>query len=300
MSSLLLLVVCLALGVIVARTARPSPVLAQSLNWWVLNVALSALVLHLLPKVEFDWHLWFLVASMWFVFVGAWIFSALLGRALHWPRERIGALTLVSGLGNTSFIGFPLIEALRGPEGLRLALVADQAGCFIALAVGGTIAAAVYSGSRVTGAGIVRKVAFFPPFLSLIGGVLVGVFGGWHPIVDDMLARIGATLTPLALFSVGLQLRLTFERGQAPALAAALSWKLALAPAIVWAAGFALSLGKPILTIAVLESAMAPMISAAILAQQHKLEPTLASTILGFGILISFATVPIANALLGP
>ena len=299
MSSLLLLVICLALGVIVARTAKPSPVLAQSLNWWVLNVALSALVLHLLPMVELDWHLWFLVASMWFVFVGAWIFSTLLGRALHWSRERIGALTLVSGLGNTSFIGFPLIEALRGQEGLRLALVADQAGCFIALAVGGTIVAAVCSGGRVTGAGIVRKVAFFPPFLSLIGGALGGAYGGWHPVVDDVLARIGGTLTPLALFSVGLQLRMTFGRGQAPAVAAALAWKLALAPALVWAAGFALNVGKPILTIAVLESAMAPMISAAILAQQHKLEPTLASTILGFGILLSFATVPIANALLG-
>jgi malate permease and related proteins len=300
MSSLLLLIVCLALGVIVARTANPSPVLAQSLNWWVLNVALSALVLHLIPQLELDLHFWFLMASMWFVFVGAWVFCGLLGRALHWSRERVGALTLVAGLGNTSFIGFPLIEALRGQEGLRLALVADQAGCFIALAVGGTLIAALYSGSRVTGAGIARKVAFFPPFISLIGGVVVGAFGGWHPVVDEMLARVGATLTPLALFSVGLQLRLRFERAQAPVIAAALGWKLALAPAIVWGAGFVLGVGKPILTIATLEAAMAPMISAAILAQQHKLEPSLANTVLGFGILLSFATVPLVNALLGP
>jgi malate permease and related proteins len=121
-----------------------------------------------------------------------------------------------------------------------------------------------------------------------------------HPIVGDMLARIGATLVPLALFSVGLQLRLRFDRGQAPAIAAALAWKLALAPVSVWALGFALGVGKPILNIAVLEAAMAPMISAAILAQQHKLEPALANTVLGFGILLSFATAPIANALLGP
>jgi hypothetical protein len=300
MSSLLLLIVCLALGVLVARVGKPSPMLAQSLNWWVLNVALSALVLHLIPKLRFDWHLWFLAASMWFVFLGAWLFSLLLGRAMHWSRERIGALTLVTGLGNTSFIGFPLIEALRGQEGLRLALVADQAGCFIALAVGGTIVAAVYSGGRITAGGIVRKVVFFPPFLSLIGGVLVAALGSWPAIVDEVLARIGATLTPLALFSVGLQLRLRFERGQGAAVAAALAWKLALAPALVALAGFAAGVPKPILTIAVLESAMAPMISAAILAQQHKLEPELATTVLGFGILLSFATVPIANAFLGP
>jgi hypothetical protein len=43
---------------------------------------------------------------------------------------------------------------------------------------------------------------------------------------------------------------------------------------------------------------MAPMISATILATQNDLEPTLANTVLGVGILLAFATVPIANALL--
>ena len=299
MSSILLLIVCLALGVSVARVAKPSPLLAQSLNWWVLNVALSALVLHLIPQLTFEWHLWFLVASMWFVFVGAWLFIAALGRMFHWSRERIGALTLVSGLGNTSFIGFPLIETFRGQEGLMLALVADQAGCFIALAVGGTMVAALYSGGRATPAGIARKVMFFPPFLALLLGVLVGAAGGWHAVVDETLSRIGATLVPLALFSVGLQLRLRFERGQLRAITGALAWKLLLAPVLVWLAGLALNVSRPALTISVLEAAMAPMISAAILAEQHKLEPALANTVLGAGILLSFATVPIVNGLLG-
>ena len=43
---------------------------------------------------------------------------------------------------------------------------------------------------------------------------------------------------------------------------------------------------------------MAPMISAAILAAQNHLEPSLANTLLGFGIVLSFLTVPLANALL--
>jgi predicted permease len=300
MSSILLLIVCLALGVLVARVAKPAPVLAQSLNWWVLNVALSALVLHLIPKLTFGWGLWFLVASMWFVFVGAWLFISLLGRLFDWSRERIGALTLVSGLGNTSFIGFPLIETFRGQEGLKLALVADQAGCFIALAVGGTIVSALHSGGRATPASIARKVAFFPPFVALLLGVLVGVAGGWHAIVDEMLSRIGATLAPLALFSVGLQLRLRFERGQARAVTGALAWKLLLAPLLVWLAGLALGVSHAVHTISVLEAAMAPMISAAILAEQHKLESALANTVLGAGILLSFASVPVVNALLGP
>ncbi len=298
MSVLLLLATCLVLGWLVARLGKPPASLAHSLNWWVVNIALAALVLHLIPQLQFDWHLWFLIASMWFVFLGAWGFFELLGRALHWSRARIGALTLVGGLGNTSFIGFPLIEALRGQEGLKLALVADQAGCFVALSVGGTIVAAVYSGRSVAPLTIVRRVLFFPPFASLLIGILVGVLGGWPEWIDHILARLGATLVPLALFSVGLQFQLHLGREQLPAVGLGLSWKLLLAPVIVWMAGQLLSVDGAVLNIAVLESAMAPMISAAILATQNDLEPPLANTVLGVGILLAFVTVPIANMVL--
>src|SRR3546814_7373448 len=77
----------------------------------------------------------YLVLSQWLVFGMAWLVFAMLGRRLLWSRSRIGALTLVAGLGNTSFVGYTLIAALRGQEGLAYAVIADQGGCFIALAV---------------------------------------------------------------------------------------------------------------------------------------------------------------------
>jgi predicted permease len=276
--------------VLVARLVRPPAVLASSLNWWVINVALSGLVLHLIPQLHFGMQLWFPIAAMWFVFFGAWLVFALVGRALHWSRARIGALTLVAGLGNTAFVGFPLIEALRGQDGLRFALVADQAGTFIMLAVGGTLVAAVYSGGHVGARTIARKLFGFPPFVALMVGVFVGFVGGWPSAIVD---RIGATLVPIALFSVGLQLRLQFERGLLSAIALGLGWKLALAPAVVALAGLTLGVAGMVYAISVLQAAMAPMISAAILASQHDLEPDLANTVLGAGILLSFLTVPL-------
>jgi hypothetical protein len=299
MPALLLLVACLVLGVLVARIGRPPAMLSQGLNWWVINVALSALVLHLIPTLRFDWQFWFLVAAMWFVFCGAWAVFALLGVALHWSRARVGALTLVCGLGNTSFIGFPLIEALHGREGLKLALVADQLGTFLALAIGGTIVAALYSGKSAGAADVARKVVQFPPLVSLVVGIVAAQFGGWPQPVDAILDRVGATLVPIALFSVGLQFRLQFQRNQAAALLLALGWKLALAPLLVWLGGLAIDVSGGILTTAVLQSAMAPMISAAILAEQNELEPQLANSVLGIGIVLSLLTVPLANHLLG-
>jgi malate permease and related proteins len=298
MSALLLLLLCLALGFLVARIGNAPPTLPQGLNWWVLNVAFSALVLHLVPQLRFEWHLWFLAASMWFVFLGAWGFFTVVGRALHWSRARIGALTLVCGLGNTSFVGLPLIEALRGPESLKLALIADQAGTFLMLAIGGTLVAASYSEraeSATTVRDVARKVLLFPPFVSLLVGSLVGAGGGWPTQLDGILARIGDTLVPIALFSVGLQLKLTFSRAQLSAICLGLGWKLALVPALVYLLGIASAIGGSVLAIGVLQSAMAPMISAAILADQYDLEPQLANTVLGAGILLSFLTVPCVN-----
>jgi predicted permease len=44
-----------------------------------------------------------------------------------------GCLILTAGLGNTSFLGFPIIEALYGQEGMKTAILVDQPGTFVVL-----------------------------------------------------------------------------------------------------------------------------------------------------------------------
>ena len=139
MSALLLLFVCLVLGALVRRLAQPPAGIVHGLNWWVLNIALPVLVLELIPQVRLDAQLWFLVAAMWLTFFGAWLLFAWIGPRLGWSRGRVGALVLVCGLGNTSFMGYPMLQALHGEAGLTLAVVADQLGCFPLLASVGVV-----------------------------------------------------------------------------------------------------------------------------------------------------------------
>ena len=297
MNTFLLLFLCFALGILVARIGKPPQGIVPGLNWWILNVALPALVLELIPRLHFDWQLWFLIVAMWFVFLGAWAVCAAFGRWVKWPRERIGALILVAGLGNTAFTGYPLIEALRGKEALGLAVVADQLGGFLALAAGGITVAAWYSGGTPHAAAIVRRVAFFPPFMALVLGTVVGLAGGWPEPLNSVYERLGATMTPLALFSVGLQFTLKLTRAQFGAVSVALGWKLLAAPLIVLGVGASLGIHGQVLAVAVLQAGMAPMISSAILADQYGLDPRVANAALGVGILISLLTVPLLNQL---
>ncbi|MDY1548045.1 AEC family transporter [Luteibacter sahnii] len=299
MSALLTLFACLALGILCRRFARLPDGIVPGLNWWVLNVALPALVLALVPRVALDAHLWLPVAGMYVTFFGAWFVFAMLGRLWGWSRQRVGCLTLACGLGNTSFMGYPMIEALHGKDGLSIAVIADQMGCFPLLAAGGIVVASIYSGKGTQVGVVVGRVLRFPAFLALLLGMLVGVTGGWPEAVDRLLMQIGQTLTPLALFSVGLQFRLALRREHAGPLLAGLGWKLLLAPLAVFGFGVFAGVGGLVLVVAVLQAAMAPMISAAILADQHGLEPDLANTVLSAGILLSLVTVPLGNAWLG-
>jgi hypothetical protein len=299
MGTLLLLFVCLLLGALVARYAKPPAGIVHGINWWVINIALPALVLELVPKLGIDAQLWFPVAAMWVVFFGGWLLFATLGRWLGWSRERIGALTLVCGLGNTSFMGYPMMQALHGKEGLALAVVADQLGCFPLLASAGVAVASLYAGKVPQPMVIARRILTFPSFLALILSVIVGALGGWPAMLDSVFTPIGATLTPLALFSVGMQFKFHLGERQLSALTLGLGWKLLIAPLACWLLGTAAGVGGLTLTVGVLQAGMAPMISAAILADEYKLEPSLANTILGAGIVLSLVTVPLGNLLLG-
>jgi malate permease and related proteins len=236
---------------------------------------------------------------MWFTFGGAWLLFGLLGARLGWSRQRIGALILVCGLGNTAFMGYPLIEALHGKPGLALAVVADQIGTFPLLASAGIVVASIYSGRTPPPRLIVRRIVTFPAFVALVVGILVGLLGGWPELLNGVFAPIGASLTPLALFSVGLQFKFHPGPGQLGAAGWGLGWKLLLAPLLGWVLGAATGVGGLVLTVGVLQAAMAPMVSAAILADEYELDPMLANTVLGAGTVLSLITIPLGNLLLG-
>jgi malate permease and related proteins len=116
-------------------------------------------------------------------------------------------------------------------------------------------------------------------------------YPGW---LDELLKRLGATLIPLALVSVGYQLRLSAVRGKSTALVTGLLFKLVLAPALLlflFAGIFGVE--GPVMRVTVFEAAMAPMIGASIVAMDHDLDPPLLTLMLGVGIPLSFMTLPV-------
>jgi predicted permease len=297
-SAFLLLALCMGAGILIGRSGKAPPALASGITWFAINIALPALAMHLGAGLRIEASLAFLVASQWIMFIGAWLLVAAVGRALDWSPLRTGALVIVAGLGNTAFMGYPLIEALRGRTALPYAVVVDQAGSFVVFATLGLVVTALYTGRKVDAWAVAKRALMFPGFIGFSLGVLAGLTVGlWEPL-DLALERVGLTLTPLAVFAVGLQLQLTAIRGEWFALSVTLGWKLVAAPLVVLGVGLLFGVAAPVLDIAVLQSAMAPMISSVLLAEQEGLEGRLATAILGVGMIVSLATVPLAGVLL--
>ena len=288
-----MLVLCLAAGVALRYGRRVPDDAHVAINAVIVHISLPALTLHYLRDFSFESRYLAAVAMPWLLFaIGAALFCVL-GRALRLPRPTIGALMLVGGFGNTSFVGLPMIESLYGRHGLPLGLLIDQLGSYLALATLGVMVAAVYAGqSRKTPRQIAAKVLTFPPLLAMVLALLL-VPAPLPPALDAALARIGDTLTPLALLSVGLQLRFGALRNHAKALALGLSYKLLACPALViallWAVDAEPGMASSVM---VIEAAMPPMIGAGIVAAQANLDPPLVSSMIGLGIAIALCSAP--------
>lgn len=299
MDAFALLLLCLGLGVLLGRSGQLPRQAPQAFNAWILKVALPALVLVQIPRLQFEWALLFPVLTPWFVILGAWVLFATLGRLLGWDRALIGCLVMVCGFGNTAFLGLPMIQALQGPEALATAVISDQMGSFLALSSVGIGVAAWYGGRSLQLSDLARRVLLFPPFMALVLAFVVAALGAWPPAVEAVLQRLADTLAPLALFSVGLQFRAGALWSEWQAAGLGLAWKLFLAPLLLLGLAAAAGLSGPAVTVGLLQAAMAPMITAGIIAVDHGLRPALASSLVSAGILLSFLSVPLWSLALG-
>lgn len=295
MNNFIIIFFFLFLGLLLQKIKGFPTTFYKILNKIVVYVCLPAITLCHIPKIKWSNELLFPIGAGWITFFLAFVFFHLLGKKLGWSNKLIGCLILTAGLSNSSFLGYPIIEALFGKKGLETAILVDQPGTFVVVSTLGVFVAAFYSKGTPDTFSIIKKILLFPPFIMFVSACLMNVYNyKLDTDIEFVLLKIGSLVTPLALLSVGLQLSFDRKSRHWKFLRLGLFFKLILVPFIILVLYvFIFKQHSEPIKITIMETAMAPMITGAILASTYGLKPKLSSMMVGFGIPISFVTLAI-------
>jgi predicted permease len=292
----------LLIGFLGARVGLLGSSALRILSWLVIYGVMPVLTWQNILTLHFTPSLLFAGLAPWIQLGVGTLICVGLARHRNYSQKLTRSMILVAGFSNTSFLGFPMLIALQGPHLLPIATVADQFGSFLALTWVGPWILSIAEGpwqSRVRAA--LRETLAFPPFWALLLATGVRQLLGpdrftLPPLVFDW---IRTALTPLTVLTVGVALHVYkntdhSEASLFQALRDTLVLRLFILPLLVLGISYLIGLQKTeIGTTAVLEVAMAPMITSVLLGIEARLEVPFLLRALVLGIVLSFITLPL-------
>ena len=293
MANIILIFVCFLTGILLQRVKSFPQESYKAFNFIIINLSLPALALLYIPQIKIDSQIVFPIASMWIVFGFSIFFFLGLSKIFHWNKSTTGALIMTAGLCNSSFVGFPILMTMFGEEGLKVGVVIDQTGSFVVLATAGVIVSSVFASKEFKVSKIIKDIVIYPPFIAFVIAIILKYFGFEHTdITKSILERLGSLIVILALISVGLQLKVSVKETHFKEMFFGLTFKLLLAPALVYVLYFIIAKGKGLpVEVSLIESAMPPMVMGSVMAVSYNLNPRLANLMVGIGIPLSFVTL---------
>lgn len=298
MENFVLIGVFIFLGMALRRLPDMPADCAQGLNIFALYVSLPAVILLQAPQLSFSREMLLAALLPW----GMLLFSAALvlaaARLWGWSPSMTGVLLLVVPLGNTSFMGVPMVRAFFGEAGLPSLIVYDQFGTMVIFATYGSLVLALYGRqSTLRVSAVARRLLLFPPTIALVAGLSLRSWS-YPPELTQGLQEVAATLTPLVMTAIGFQLRWRLRPTVLAPLGFGLGVKLLVVPVVALAACRLAGLHGLVIDVAVFEAAMPPMVTAGALAVAAGLDAELSVALVGLGLLFSFATLPLIYFLL--
>lgn len=264
----------------------------KGINAWILYIALPAMSFKYLPQVNWSQEMLVPAITPFIVALGGLLAITLYNHDKRLSKETVGGLKIASAFSNTSFVGFPLIMAYYSEKDLGIAIVVDQVGFMLVATLGITTAVMHAGRGRPNMSFLLKKLFTFPPFLGCLAALILPRFLDVSSL-SGLFDRLAGTLGPMALFSIGLQLRFNGWREELKPILYVQAYKLLIAPALVLFVACCLTSNHAILRISVFEAAMPSLITSGIIAEEYQLNPRLVNLVIGTGILIGFITTGI-------
>ena len=228
-----ILVFIMVVGFVCAKIGLTGPEFNRRISGVVMNVLLVFTILYSVMNTDMEMDL----AGVGFVtlcFVVMFAVMSTLGfltaKLLRPGKERSGITFFAVTFANTVFLGFPVIEALYGADGIFIAAISNIPFNLMAYTVG---LGAVRGGVK----GLTVRKALAPPLVASLLAVLLFLSGIEVPkFVSDAFGTMSGATIPMSMLIVGTSL------GSVSLKSAAGNWrvyavvaiKLLVAPVVVW------------------------------------------------------------------
>jgi hypothetical protein len=293
MENFVLIGVFVGLGVLFRYLEAFPEQTPQVLNMFALYVALPAVILLKVPQLSFSGDMIVPAVVPWAMLILSAVLIFFVGRSLQWSRKTIAVLLLVVPIGNTSFMGVPMVNAFFGESGIPYLIIYDQVGTMLIFAIFGSIILAMHScKGKVNITDVIKRSVLFPPTLALLVGLALRSWAYPEALIRG-LESLGGMLTPLVMTAIGFQLRIRLSPTVLRPLGFGLVVKLVIAPlvALLGCRLFGLNGLGP--DIAVFEAGMPPMVTAGALAIAAGILPELAAALVSLGMALAFVSLPL-------
>lgn len=298
MENFILIAIFVGLGVLFRKLEAFPDQTAQALNMFALYVALPAVILIKVPQLSFSNNMIVPAIVPWAMLVLSAVLILLVGKKSGWSKDTIGVLLLVVPIGNTSFMGVPMVNAFFGEEGIPYLIIYDQIGTMMIFATYGSIILALYGREgEIQIAQVVKRAILFPPTLAFLVGLAFRSWSYPEPVIRG-LETLAGMLTPLVMTAIGFQLRIRLSPAVLRPLSFGLVIKLVIAPCVALIACRLLGLNSLSADISIFEAGMPPMVTAGALAIAAGMVPELAAALVSLGMALAFVSLPLLAALI--
>ena len=182
----------------------------KTLNAYVLNVAVPCLILQSMQRDEindriFNDIVWSLAAFAIVTLLIAGISVLVLRGVKSIPEDDKGIYAVQMAFTNCGFMGYPLTTVLFGKYALFLAIIMNIIFTTFLYSIGVVMLLHKKGEKIFTMRLMVRMLSV--PFLASITGLLIFISGFHFPsFIDDTLVLVAATVSPVAMFIVGINL----------------------------------------------------------------------------------------------
>ncbi|MEM8796855.1 MAG: AEC family transporter [Pseudomonadota bacterium] len=293
----------IGLGFLAVRLGMADASAIGALNIFVFNFAMPALVAGALARQPID----VLINP---AFLVGWALAGLLVFALGMAVSRIffsGSLREMAltgqaaSVGNVGFLGFPLLAASFGDDGLRLAASAIFVDLLVLIPLSFCLLEASGGGSARQMAGRIARGVFFNPFMIaiLIGFSLSASGIGLSGPMDRFASFLGSAAGPTALFALGISLAGRRIEGDLRAAGAMSAMKLLVHPAAVFATLYVLDVPVFALAAGTVIAALPIAGNVFVISAQYGVMPRRSSTAILLSTLFAIVTTAAALYLAG-